>query len=215
MGPRVRSQFERLFVRNPNLDCVRDAVLEAYQLLCDCYAAKGKLLLMGNGGSAADCEHISGELMKGFLLKRPLEDALTERINARSDMLFPNLGNLLQQGLPVIVLTNHASLSTAVQNDLDPAVAPAQQVVTYAAPYDVFLGISTSGNAKNVALAMCVAQAMGLPTIAMTGEKGGRLATLADVTIRVPAATPADVQEYHLPVYHALCAMVEATFFER
>lgn len=121
---------------------------------------------------------------------------------------------MFQQGLPAIDLTDHAALSTAIQNDLDPLLAPAQQVVGYGKPGDVVIGISTGGNAKNVALAVATANALGLKTIGLTGEKGGKLAAISNCAIRVPANAPAEVQEYHLPVYHALCAMIEAKFFE-
>ena len=121
---------------------------------------------------------------------------------------------MLQQGLPAIALTGHSALSTAVQNDLDPSLSAAQQVVGYGRPGDVILGISTSGNAGNVALAVATGKALGLKALGLTGEGGGRLAKLCDCTIRVPAKSPADVQEYHLPVYHTLCAMLESEFFE-
>ena len=188
--------------------------MEAYLLLRDCYRHGGKLLVGGNGGSCSDSEHIVGELMKGFYLKRPLPEAEQQPLRDALTPLLPGAESLLQQGLPAIALTGHAPLSTAVQNDLDPSLAMAQQVIGYGRPGDVMLGISTSGNARNVALAMQTARARGLRTIALTGGTGGRLKQCSDCAIIAPAATPADVQEYHLPIYHTLCAMLEAKFFD-
>ncbi len=211
----VLTHYERLFERYPALNDCRDQVMNAYTVLKKCYEKGGKVLLVGNGGSCADCEHIAGELMKGFWLKRPLDEKKQAAIRALTEEILPGTADLLQQGLPAIVLTNHNALSTAVQNDLDPNLAAAQQVVAYSKPEDVLIGISTSGNAKNVALAMSTAKALGLSTIALTGEKGGRLRGIADVAVCVPGCSPADVQELHLPVYHTLCAMVEAKFFDK
>lgn len=211
---RVLEHYERLFERYPVLEGCRDQVMSAYSMLLDCYRRGGKILLAGNGGSCADCEHIVGELMKGFYLKRPMDPEARERIRAFAGELLPGVENLLQQGLPAIALTEHAALSTAVQNDLDPSLAAAQQVAGYGAPGDVMVGISTSGNARNVALAVSVARALGLNTLGLTGRRGGRLRELCDCAICVPADTPADVQELHLPVYHTLCAMLEAKFFQ-
>ncbi len=210
----VLVHYERLFERHPELDICREQVMKAYTMLENCYENGGKVLLIGNGGSCSDCEHIAGELMKGFLLKRPLDEKKRAAVKALTEELLPGTADLLQQGLPAIALTGHNALSTAVQNDLDPNLAPAQQVIAYAKPGDVIVGISTSGNAKNVALAVLTAKALGLGTIGLTGEKGGRIRTIADVSVCVPACTPADVQELHLPVYHTLCAMIEAKFFD-
>lgn len=211
--PRVLRHYERLFERYPALeDCRRD-VMQAYLILRDCYARGGKLLVGGNGGSCADSEHIVGELMKGFYLKRPFPPAARAKLAACMDDLLPGSAEKLQQGLPALALTGHAALSTAARNDLDPLLAMAQQTVACGRPGDVVLGISTSGNAKNVALAVQAGKALGMKTIALTGSAGGRLAQLCDCAVRVPAASPADVQEWHLPVYHTLCAMLEAKFF--
>ena len=214
-NPRVLQHFNRLFERYPALECVRDQVMEAYLLLRRCYDNGGKLLAVGNGGSSADCEHIVGELMKGFYLKRPLEEKRRERIRQATEDLLPGASDMLQQGLPAIALTGHTALSTAFANDVEPLLSPAQQAVSYGRPGDVILGISTSGNARNVALAVAAARAAGLAAIGLTGESGGRLKHLCDCTITVPASSPADVQEYHLPIYHTLCAMLEACYFER
>ena len=210
----VLRHYDRLFERYPALESCRESVFKAYDMLRVCYQNGGKLLLVGNGGSCADCEHIVGELMKGFWLKRPLDEARRAKIRALTEEYLPGTAELLQQGLPAIALTRHSALSTAVQNDLDPSLSAAQQVVGYGRSGDVILGISTSGNAKNVALAVATGKALGLKALGMTGERGGKLAELCDCTIRVPAQSPADVQEYHLPVYHTLCAMLESNFFE-
>ncbi len=212
--PRVLKWYEELFRRYPELEVCREQVMTAYRMLEECYASGGKVMAVGNGGSCADCAHIVGELMKGFWLKRPLDEEKRNAIRSATEKLLPGAAHLFQQGLPAIDLTSHAALSTAVQNDLDPCMAPAQQVVGYGRPGDVVIGISTSGNAKNVALAVATANTLGIRTIGLTGGSGGRLAELCDCAICVPAHTPAEVQEFHLPVYHALCAMVEAKFFK-
>ncbi len=211
---RVLRHYERLFTRYPALSCCRESVMQAYLILRDCYQAGGKLLVGGNGGSCADSEHIVGELMKGFYLKRPLSEEKQARLRQTMDAILPGAAALMQQGLPAIALTGHQALSTAVQNDMEPQLAMAQQVIGYGRPGDVMIGISTSGNARNVALAASAAKALGLHTIALTGGAGGRLKALCDCAIIAPANTPADVQEYHLPIYHTLCAMLEAKFFE-
>lgn len=209
----VLTHFNRLFERYPVLEASRAAMMEAYLLLRRCYEQGGKVLVVGNGGSCADSEHIVGELMKGFYLKRPVPDEQKACIREKTKDLLPDAAEVLQQGLPAIALTGHAALSTAVVNDLHPLLTAAQQVVGYGKPGDVVIGISTSGNAQNVALAVSVAQALGLSTIGLTGHAGGRLKSLCDCVIAVPGASPADVQELHLPVYHTLCAMLEAKFF--
>ena len=211
--PRVLAHYERLFRRYPSLEGCREAVMEAYDMLLACYRGGGKLLAVGNGGSCADCEHIVGERMKGFYLKRPLPEDRREALREATDALLPGAAERFQQGLPALALTGHPALSTAVQNDLDPLMASAQQVVALGRPGDVVLGISTSGNARNVALAVQTAKALGLKTLGLTGGDGGRLAKLCDCAIVVPGNTSADVQELHLPVYHTLCAMLEAKFF--
>lgn len=213
-NPRVISHFKRLFERYPILDVCSDSVMEAYYLIRDCYQHGHKVMCVGNGGSCADCEHIVGELMKGFYLKRPLSGARKKEIREVTDMLMPGIADMLQQGFPAIALTGHPALSTAVQNDINPLLCAAQQVVGFAQKGDILIGISTSGNARNVALAVSTAKALGVKTIGLTGGKGGILKGLCDCTIIAPANTPADVQEYHLPIYHTICAMIEAKFFD-
>lgn len=211
----VLSHFERLFARYPALKPCREDVMDAYLLLRDCYQRGGRLLVCGNGGSCADAQHIVGELMKGFYLKRPLPEDKKKALAPLMDGLLPGAAERLQQGLPAIALTDHQALSTAVQNDQDPLLAMAQQVMGYGRKGDVILGISTSGNAKNVCLAVSAAKGLGLRAIALTGGTGGRLKALCDCAVTAPASSPADVQEFHLPIYHTLCAMLEAKFFHR
>lgn len=210
---RVLAHYGRLFERYPALEACRDQVMDAYLMLRRCYDHGGKVMVVGNGGSCADSEHIVGELMKGFYLKRPLAQEKQEKIRALTEELLPGAADLMQQGLPAIALTGHPALSTAVQNDLDPLLGAAQQVVGYGRAGDVVIGISTSGNAKNVALAIQTARALGMETLGLTGGSGGRLKEACDCAIVVPGSTPADVQELHLPVYHTLCAMLEAKYF--
>ena len=211
--PGVLEHYERLFRRYPALEGLREPVMEAYLLLRRCYAQGGKLLIVGNGGSCADAGHMVGELMKGFYLKRSFPEKQQAAIKAQTEALLPGAAEKLQRALPAIDLTQHGVLSTAVQNDLDPLLTAAQQAAGYGKPGAVILGISTSGNAKNVALAIATAKALGLSAIGLTGGSGGRLKELCDCTIIAPSSVTADVQEYHLPIYHTLCAMLEAKFF--
>ena len=213
-NPAVLRHYHRLFERYPVLEGCREQVMQAYELLRDCYLSGGKVLVGGNGGSCADSEHIVGELMKGFYLKRPVAPERRARLAELMDPILPGASELMQQGLPAIALTGHAALSTAVQNDMDPLLSMAQQVIALGKPEDVVIGISTSGNARNVALAIQCGKALGLKTIGLTGGKGGRLRDCCDCAIVVPGSCPADVQELHLPVYHTLCAMIEAKFFD-
>ena len=170
----------------------------------------------GNGGSAADAEHIAGELMKSFKRQRPI----TGEQRAALSAAFPDggayLARHLQQGIPCISLVSQVSLMTAFANDVAADMAFAQQVFVYGCPGDVLIGLSTSGNATNVVNACATAKASGVKTIGITGEHGGKLRGICDVTIAVPARETYRVQEYHLPVYHALCAMMEGSiFFEK
>lgn len=212
-NPMVLHHYQRLFERYPALESLRTAIMEAYQTLQRCYANGGKVLIVGNGGSCADASHITGELMKGFWLKRPVQGQQLAANRETTQDILPDAVQCLQQALPAIDLTQHNALSTAIQNDLHPLLAPAQQVMGYGKPGDVIIGISTSGNAQNVALAVSVAKALGLTSIALTGGNGGWLKEICDQAIVAPASAPADVQEYHLPIYHTLCSMLESKFF--
>ena len=188
--------------------------MRAYEALRDAALKGRKVLTAGNGGSCADAEHIVGELMKGFCLRRPLEEPLLSQVRELTEGTLPGAADKLQQGIMAICLNGHPALSSAVANDLDPLLTIAQQVMGYGRRGDVFIAISTSGNAKNLALAVQVARALGLFTIALTGRDGGKLARLCDLFILAPGETTADIQEHHLPLYHTLCAMLEARLFE-
>ncbi len=205
--------FEDLFERYQALEVCRQAVRQAADEMAECFRRGHKLLLIGNGGSCADCGHIAGELMKGFLLKRPLEPEVKSAVEKHTADIMPEAAGLLQQGLPVIDLTQHTALNTAVQNDQSPLLAAAQQLMAYGRRGDLLIAISTSGNSNNALIAAAVARALGMKTIGLTGGAGGRLKTLCDIAITVPAEQTAQVQEMHLPVYHTLCAMTEASLF--
>lgn len=196
--------MNELLTRYPALRICEKDINAAVDKMTRCFSAGGKLLLCGNGGSCADCDHIVGELMKGFLLSRPVEDA---RIPAE-------LGKGLQGALPAISLPSQAAALTAFMNDVDPSMVYAQLLYGYAGENDLFVGISTSGNSKNVVNAARVAKALGIATVALTGEKESALSDICDVSIRVPETETYKVQELHLPVYHYLCATVEKHFFK-
>lgn len=206
--------LNELVMRYPVLGIVRDDVNKAYSLLEACYENGGKLLIAGNGGSAADAEHIVGELMKGFVKRRPLPTKLKRALIDTDPIRGSELSEKLQQGLPAIALTNHAALSSAFANDVDGMLSYAQQVNGYGKEGDVFLGISTSGNSENVMYAAVTAKAKGMKVIGLTGRDGGKLAKLADVAIVVPEQETYKIQELHLPIYHALCLMLEDHFYE-
>jgi len=199
--------------RYPELSICLPDVQRTFDILHTVYQNGGKLLLCGNGGSAADCDHIVGELMKAFQLPRPIPDAVRTRLIAAFPANGDQLAARLQGALPAISLVSQSALMTAYANDVDAELIFAQQVYGYGAPGDALLGLSTSGNSVNVVRALQVGRALGLHTIGLTGRSGGQLPTLCDVTIRVPADTIADIQERHLPIYHALCTMLEEAFF--
>ena len=202
-----------LIDRYPPLAPVRDEVEKLADAICNAYRCGGKVLTAGKGGSGADAEHIVGELMKGFCKRRPLSDAHKAALAAADPVRGAHLGSVLQQGLPAICLTNHPALSTAFANDCDPNAVFAQQVWGYGAEGDILIVISTSGNAENLMLAVTAAHAKGMKVALLTGENGGKLAPVCDFVLRVPAKETYQVQEYHLPIYHALCLLVEDEFF--
>lgn len=212
---KVLSHLRRLLQKHPELTCQREAVLAAYEMLRNAFGRGGTLLLCGNGGSCSDAQHILGELMKGFYLTRPLPAGERQVIREKTMDTAPDAAEKLQGALPAIVLSEHSTLMTAFSNDVDANLAYAQQVIGYGRPGDVLLGISTSGNARNVLLAAQVASARGLATVALTGGDGGALSKACDLSIIAPGTGPAEVQELHLPIYHALCAMLETFFFDR
>lgn len=206
--------FEELFVRYPVLEKNREDILKAYEVLETCYRTGGKLLVAGNGGSCADAEHIVGELMKGFKKRRPLSEELQRRLAMEDTNHGKELARSLQGSLRAIALDGHPGLSTAFANDVDADMIFAQQICGYGDKEDVFLGISPSGNSKNVDYAVTVAKAKGLSVIGLTGKDGGLLGKRADVAIIVPETETFKIQELHLPIYHILCLMLEEAFFE-
>ncbi len=205
-----------LLERYPCLAPCKDDIEKAYEILENCYLSGGKLLIAGNGGSCADSEHIVGELMKGFKLKRPCKKDFAEKLKEVDPVRGEILVARLQGGLPAIALDNHQGMNTAFINDVEDGglLFYAQQVYGYGKSGDVFLGISTSGNSKNVMNATVVARALGMKVIGLTGQSGGELARVADAAIRVPQTETYMIQELHLPVYHCLCLMLEQRFFE-
>ncbi len=205
--------LDQLFLRYPPLEFCRPEVEAACEAVINSYRHGGKVLVCGNGGSAADADHIVGELMKSFEGKRPLDDKIKRRLEKTEPQRGHYIAGKLQQGLPAISLNAHTALITATANDLDPALIFAQQVAGYGRAGDVMIAISTSGNSQNVTDAAITAKAMGLTVIGMTGEGGGKLKETCDIIIRVPASRTAEVQEYHLPVYHTLCRVVEEELF--
>ena len=195
--------MKELLERYPALNACEEQMNKALELMIDTYKNGGKILICGNGGSASDSAHIVGELMKGFKLLRKVED---ERIS-------PDLREYLQGALPAISLCSHEGLISAFANDVKPDMVYAQQVYGYAKPEDLVIGLSTSGNSANVVNAIRVANDMGVKTIGMTGAGGGKIADIATVTIKAPATETYKIQEYHLPIYHFLCAETEQAFF--
>ena len=200
-------------MRYPQLAVCREDIAKAYELLETAYTYGRKLLVSGNGGSASDSEHIVGELMKEFKLKRKVYREQAEEMCKISPDLGKVLAENLQGALPAISLTGHSSLTTAFMNDSEPELIFAQQVNGYGKQGDIYLGISTSGNSHNVLYAAVTAKAKGLKVIGLTGQRENRLMQYADVCIRVPETETYKIQELHLPVYHCLCMMLEEKFF--
>lgn len=209
----IYKHIEVLVNRYPVLNSVKDEIVEAYFLLVESYKNEGKLLIAGNGGSAADAEHIVGELMKGFKLPRKLNENFTDKLISENEELGTVLAESLQGALPAIALDGHPALSTAYMNDCEPLLCFAQQVNGYGKAGDVFLGISTSGNSKNILYAATTAHAKGMKVIGLTGAKDSKLTQMSDVCIKVPQTETYMIQELHLPVYHCLCLMLEDEFF--
>ncbi len=199
----------------PALEVCVPELQSAFRLLRDSYQNGGKLLICGNGGSASDSEHIVGELMKGFWLRRPIPAEDRQKLIAAFPETGGSLADRLQGALPAISLVSQSSLISAFANDVDPKMIFAQQVYGYGRPGDVVLGISTSGNSKNVLRALEVGRALGLKTVGLTGEAGGKMAGICDVSICAPYQDTAEVQEAHLALYHALCGLLEEAFFDK
>lgn len=210
---RIEKHVNLLVTRYPQLNNIKQSIIDAYFVMENCYARDGKLLIAGNGGSAADSEHIAGELMKRFKTPRPVTSEFAQKLTEADPIRGPQLAKSLERGLMAIPLVTHEALSTAYINDVDGYGVFAQQLLGFGRPGDVFLGISTSGNSQNVMNAVAVAKASGLKVIGLTGAKGGELAAVADVVVTVPETETYMIQELHLPIYHCWCLMLEDRFF--
>lgn len=214
MKERTQRIMEEFVQLHPALSSMEPVIWRSMEAIIACYHLGGKVITCGNGGSASDCEHIVGEFMKGFKLKRSVDAAMRTKLVTLFSYDGSLLADKLQRPVQALSLVNHTSLMTAICNDIDAEMIFAQQVYGYCGERDVLLAVSTSGNSNNVLNAVRVAKACGAAIIALTNRDGGKLAQLADITIRVPADETFLVQEMHLPVYHALCAMVESELFE-
>lgn len=206
--------IKELVERYPALSVCKADIESAAKAIIDSYEAGGKLLVAGNGGSAADSDHITGELLKSFIKKRKPEKEFLESLSEIDQETGKYLEDKLQGSLPAVALSNNSALMTASLNDVDGNVMFAQQVMGLGKKGDVFLGITTSGNSKDIIYALVVAKAKGLKTIALTGKDGGKAKTIADISIVVPQEETFKIQELHLPIYHALCLTVEEHFWK-
>ncbi len=206
--------IKELIERYPTLAVCEKNIRAAADAIIDSYKAGGKLIVAGNGGSAADSDHITGELLKSFVKKRKPDQKFLDALSAIDSDTGSYLSDKLQGSLPAIALTNNSALMTASLNDVDGNVLFAQQVMGFGKKGDVFLGISTSGNSKDVIYALAVAKALGVKTVALTGKTGGKCKELADISIVVPENETFKIQELHLPVYHALCLTIEEYFWK-
>lgn len=205
--------IDLLVARYPKLEAVRPEIIDSYLLMEESYENGGKLLIAGNGGSAADSEHIAGELMKRFKILRPVSKEYAEKLKEVDPVRGAELSKNLECSLMAIPLVAHEALTTAYINDVDGLGVFAQQLFGYGREGDVFLGISTSGNSKNILNATVVARASGIKVVGLTGAKGGELAKVADVAVKAPETETYMIQELHLPIYHCWCLMLEDHFF--
>ena len=213
MKETVKKELEGLIERYPKLCVCREDIEKAYLLLEETYDLGGKLLIAGNGGSAADSEHIAGELMKRFKVTRPISGEFAEKLKAIDPVRGEKLAKNLELPLRAVPLTSHIAITTAYMNDADATGVFAQQMLGFGDEGDVFLAISTSGNSENIISACVVAKAMGIRIIGLTGMKESRLSEVSDLCIRVPETETYRIQELHLPVYHCLCLMLESNYF--
>lgn len=213
LDKRLMKHIDLLMKRYPVLEVVKNDIIKGYLIMEECYENDGKLLVAGNGGSAADSEHIVGELMKRFKTPRPVSVEYAEKLKKIDLERGEALAKNLECSLMAIPLVAHEALTTAYINDVDGLGVFAQQLFGFGREGDVFLSISTSGNSKNIMNATVVARASGIKIIALTGAKGGELASVADVVVKVPEIETYMIQELHLPVYHCWCLMLEDKFF--
>jgi len=203
----------KLFSLFPALSCVEESINQAFEIIKDTFTSDGTMFVCGNGGSAADAEHMVGELMKGFLLPRPVNQAFKNTILGLYGEEVSTITSSLQEGMRAISLNGHPSLTTAFGNDVDYSMVFAQQLYVLGRENDLLVGFTTSGNSGNVISALKVAKAKNIKTIVFTGQDGGESVKLADCCIKAPETETYRVQEYHLPIYHALCAMLEEHFY--
>lgn len=213
LDSKLEKHVDFLIDRYPSLAQIKEAIIEAFFVLEDCFENDCKLLIAGNGGSAADSEHIAGELMKRFQKPRPVTPEFAEKLKSIDPVRGENLAKNLERSLMAIPLVAHEALTTAYINDVDGLGVFAQQLFGFGHTGDVFLGISTSGNSRNILSATVVARALGIKVIGLTGADGGELAKVADVAVKVPETETFLIQELHLPVYHCWCLMLEERFF--
>lgn len=210
---RLEKHIELLIKRYPVLEGVKQDIIDGYLLMEECYKKGGKILIAGNGGSAADSEHMAGELMKRFKLPRPVSSEFATKLKEVDEIRGQELAKNLECSLMAIPLVAHEAMTTAYINDVDGYGVFAQQLFGFGKEGDVFIGISTSGNSKNVMNATVVARAMGIKVLGLTGAKGGELAGVSDVVVKVPENETYMIQELHLPIYHCWCLMLEDKFF--
>lgn len=210
---RLEKHMDLLIERYPVLIECRESIIDAYLILEECYENGGKLLVAGNGGSAADSEHIAGELMKRFKIPRPVKPEFADKLAEADPIRGPELAKHLEQSLMAIPLVAHEALTTAYINDVDGYGVFAQQLFGFGRSGDVFLGISTSGNSENIMNAVAVAKALGIKVIGLTGAKGGELGRAVNIAVKVPSTETYMIQELHLPIYHCWCLMLEEKFF--
>ncbi len=210
---RNNKSIDQLCERYPVLSDLRNNISEASGLIIDCYTNGGKLLICGNGGSSADADHLTGELMKSFESGRPLDDSFKKRLHEISGTRGKYLAVKLEHSLPAISLSSNTALTTAISNDIDPSLIFAQQVIGYGNENDVLIGISTSGNSQNIVDACITAKALNINVIGITGKTGGKMKQYCDVLVNVPETRTALIQELHLPVLHTICRIVENYFY--
>ncbi|WP_297277140.1 SIS domain-containing protein [uncultured Brachyspira sp.] len=204
--------IEQLIERVPKLEPMKKAIENAIDEIIKCYENGGKVLIAGNGGSACDSEHIAGELLKSFLKKRPIKEDIRKELLKMDEGEY--IADNLESPLRAVALTSHLGLSSAYLNDKEPYLVFAQQLLGFGDKGDVFIAISTSGNAKNIIYAVKLAKAMGIKVVSFTNENGGKLAEMADIAIKAPAKETHISQEYHEVIYHEICISVEEHFFK-
>lgn len=210
---KLQKHINLLMSRYPRLIPIKDSIIDAYLIMENCYKNGGKLLIAGNGGSAADAEHIAGELMKRFKMPRPVSSIYREKLIQIDPLRGKKIAKNLECSLMAVPLVAHEALTTAYINDVDGLGVFAQQLFGYGKEGDVFLGISTSGNSENIINAAIVAKASGIKIIGLTGNSGGKLKEISDVVVKAPETETYMIQELHLPIYHCWCLMLEDKFF--